>query len=133
MAKKSVAGSSILDKADDAPELTDAFFAAATVRDGDKVVRRGRPKIAAPKQLVTIRFPADTLGRLRAMGPGWQGVVVKAVEAALDNGTATRPKRTVAKERGSGAHSTRARRKSRLSAPFRRAVAICRSRIFPAS
>jgi uncharacterized protein (DUF4415 family) len=73
MAKKKAAGSSILDSADDAPELTDAFFAAATVRDGDKVVRRGRPKLAAPKQLVTIRFPAETLGRLRAMGPGWQG------------------------------------------------------------
>lgn len=83
MAKKSAAGSSILDEADDAPELTDAFFAAATVRDGDKIVRRGRPKLAAPKQLVTIRFPARTLERLRALGRGWQGVVVKAVEKEL--------------------------------------------------
>ena len=40
----------MLNSADDAPELTDAFFAAATVRDGDKVVRRGRPKHAAGVQ-----------------------------------------------------------------------------------
>lgn len=83
MAKKSAAGSSILDEADDAPELTDAFFAAATVRDGDRIVRRGRPRLSAPKQLVTIRFPVQTLARLRAMGPGWQGLVVKAVEKEL--------------------------------------------------
>jgi uncharacterized protein (DUF4415 family) len=88
MAKKSAAGSSTLDKADDAPELTDAFFAAATIRDGDKIVRRGRPKLAEPKRLVAIRFPAETLVRLRAMGPGWQGLVVKAVEKELDSATA---------------------------------------------
>ena len=56
MKKKSAAGAGILDKADDAPELTDAFFAAAMVREGNKVVRRGRPKVAGPKQFVTIRF-----------------------------------------------------------------------------
>src|ERR1700678_1152838 len=48
MRKKRAAGAGILDKADDAPELTDAFFAAATVRQGNKVVCRGRPKVAAP-------------------------------------------------------------------------------------
>lgn len=84
MPRKHAAGSSILDKADDAPELTDAFLAAATVRDGDKIVRRGRPKLAAPKRLVSIRFPVRTLERLRATGPGWQGLVVAAVEAELD-------------------------------------------------
>jgi uncharacterized protein (DUF4415 family) len=113
MAKKKAAGSSILDSADDAPELTDAFFAAATVREGDKVVRRGRPKLAAPKQLVTIRFPAETLGRLRAMGPGWQGVVVKAVEKELDNPAAPKgqPRKGASSARGSGAGTARARRR----------------------
>jgi uncharacterized protein (DUF4415 family) len=90
MAKKSAAGSGTLDKADDAPELTDAFFDAATIRDGDKIVRRGRPKLAEPKRLVTIRFPAQTLERLRAMGPGWQGVVVKAVEKELGSVVTTK-------------------------------------------
>jgi uncharacterized protein (DUF4415 family) len=59
------------------------------VRDGDKVVRRGRPKLAAPKRLVAIRFSAQTLGRLRAMGRGWQGIVVKAVEKELDRAMAS--------------------------------------------
>jgi uncharacterized protein (DUF4415 family) len=113
MAKKKAAGSSILDSGDDAPELTDAFFAAATVRDGGKIVCRGRPKLAAPKQLVTIRFPAETLGRLRAMGPGWQGVVVKAVEKELDNPTVSkmRSKKGTPNARGSGVGAVRARRR----------------------
>lgn len=90
MPRKSAAGPSILDKSDDAPELTDDFFATAALRDGRTLVRRGRPKTAAAKQLVSIRFPVETLGRLRATGPGWQAVVVKAVEAALDNGVAAK-------------------------------------------
>ena len=76
MARKSDVGASILDPADDAPELTEEFFAAATLR-------RGRPLVAAPKVLVSIRFPVETLARLRALGPGWQGVVVRAVEKEL--------------------------------------------------
>ena len=84
MPKKNAGGASILDKADDAPELTDAFFAAATLYDGDKIVRRGRPRLEEPRQLVSIRFPADTLRRLRATGPGWQGLVVQAVQQRLD-------------------------------------------------
>jgi hypothetical protein len=64
MPKKNAAGSSMLDKADDAPELIDAFFVAATLYDGDKGARRGRPKLEEPKQLVRIRFKAETLRRL---------------------------------------------------------------------
>lgn len=65
MRRKNVAGTSTLDKADDAPELTDAFFAAATVREGTRIVRLGRPRSDAPKQLVTIRLPPGILARLR--------------------------------------------------------------------
>ena len=83
MTRKSGAGAPILDPADDAPELTEAFFEAATVRRGEEVVRRGRPPVAAPKTLVRIRFPVETLARLRALGPGWPGVVVRAVEKKL--------------------------------------------------
>lgn len=83
MPRKNGSGPGILDAADDAPELTDAFFVAATIRDGKRIVRRGRPKLSDPKQLVSIRFPADMLARLRALGPGWQGVVIEAVEKEL--------------------------------------------------
>lgn len=34
--------------------------------------RGGRPKLDAPKQLVTLRLDPDVLERLRATGAGWQ-------------------------------------------------------------
>ena len=83
MPRKYGSGPSILNEADDAPELTDGFFSAATVRDGTRIVRRGRPKLSDPKRLVSIRFPADLLAQLRALGPGWQGLVIDAVEKEL--------------------------------------------------
>jgi uncharacterized protein (DUF4415 family) len=83
MAVKKHVGESSLRAADDAPELTDAFFRDAELRHGDTVIRRGRPRLAEPKQLVAIRFPQATLARLRARGPGWQALVVRAVEKEL--------------------------------------------------
>jgi uncharacterized protein (DUF4415 family) len=86
MPKKQTVGSTLLDPADDAPELTDAFFHNAELRSDGKLVRRGRPPLAEPKQLVTIRFPPATLARLRARGRGWQALVVQAVEKELEAG-----------------------------------------------
>ncbi len=57
---------------DDAPELTAAFFEQATIYDGAKIIRRGRPKASNPKAMVTLRLDADVLTGLRATGPGWQ-------------------------------------------------------------
>lgn len=57
---------------DDAPELTDRFFACADLCDGSKLVRRGRPPSAAPKRLVTLRLDPAVLEGLRATGAGWQ-------------------------------------------------------------
>lgn len=70
---------------DDAPELTDAFFAKATPRIGDNVVshaeyvtavrKRGRPAgstTADAKQAVKLRLDPEVLAVLRATGPGWQ-------------------------------------------------------------
>ena len=48
------------------PELTAAMVARAKVNKG------GRPKLANPKQLITLRLPADVIARWRATGPGWQ-------------------------------------------------------------
>ena len=69
---------------DDAPELTDDWFAKADLYEGAKLVRRGgRPKKAAPKEVVNIRLDPDVLARFRAGGRGWQsrinGVLRKAV------------------------------------------------------
>jgi uncharacterized protein (DUF4415 family) len=69
---------------DDAPELTDAWFAKADIYQGDKLIRRGgRPKKAAPKQAVNIRLDPDVVSRFRAGGPGWQSRINAALRKAV--------------------------------------------------
>ena len=48
------------------PELTAEMLARGTVRKG------GRPVSDNPRQLITIRLPADVIARWRSTGPGWQ-------------------------------------------------------------
>lgn len=74
---------------DDAPELTDEFFARADVFEGEKLIRRGRPPVAEKKQQVTLRLDPAVLAGLRATGPGWQ---TKA-NAVLKNWLAHQPRR----------------------------------------
>jgi uncharacterized protein (DUF4415 family) len=50
----------------DNPPLTEQDFVCA------KIVRRGRPKLAAPKQQVTLRLSPKVLAYYRAKGRGWQ-------------------------------------------------------------
>jgi uncharacterized protein (DUF4415 family) len=57
---------------DDAPELTEEWFETAEIWHGDKLIRPGRPKKAAPKEAVNIRLDPDVLAHYRATGPGWQ-------------------------------------------------------------
>jgi len=58
--------------ADDAPELTDEFFERADEYDGDKLVRRGRPRTDSPKVALTVRYDADVVEAFRSTGKGWQ-------------------------------------------------------------
>lgn len=48
------------------PELTDDMLARARIKKG------GRPLSANPRQLISLRLPADVIERWRATGPGWQ-------------------------------------------------------------
>jgi uncharacterized protein (DUF4415 family) len=58
---------------DDAPELTTDWFSSADAAfDSQPVARRGRPKAADPKQLVSLRLDREVLELLRAQGSGWQ-------------------------------------------------------------
>jgi uncharacterized protein (DUF4415 family) len=57
---------------DDAPHLTKEWFEQADHHQGDKLVRRGRPKAENPKEAVNIRLDADVLDHFRKTGPGWQ-------------------------------------------------------------
>ena len=51
---------------EDLPELTEAMLGRAVVKKG------GRPRSASPRQLISLRLPAEVVARWRATGPGWQ-------------------------------------------------------------
>ena len=61
---------------DNAPDLSTpewrAKLAAAPLREGAKIVRRGRPALAKPKQAVSLRLDPDVIAYFKAAGPGWQ-------------------------------------------------------------
>ncbi|SHI18559.1 BrnA antitoxin family protein [Pollutimonas bauzanensis] len=57
---------------DDAPGLTEEFFEKADLYQGDKLVKRGRPKLDNPKVAVSLRLPSEVLARWKATGAGWQ-------------------------------------------------------------
>jgi len=83
MQKKPSGGESKWIDPDDAPELTADFFARAEIRDGEKLVRRGRPKSEAPKQSVTLRLDPTVLEYFRSTGAGWQSRINKTLLEAL--------------------------------------------------
>ena len=70
---------------DEAPELTDAFFDNAEVFEGDHFIGRGRgrPKVAARKEQISVRLDPDILATLREAGPGWQSRINGLLREAL--------------------------------------------------
>lgn len=64
----------------DLPEITDDWIAGADLYHGDKLVRRGRPKLANPRQLLSLRLPPQVIARWKASGPGWQTRMAEALE-----------------------------------------------------
>lgn len=73
MSAKNVSGASGWVDPDDAPELDQAFFDRAEIREGEKVIKRGgRPRLERPKGSVSIRLDTGVLEAWRASGPGWQ-------------------------------------------------------------
>ena len=81
--KKTDSGTTWVDP-DEAPELTEEWFAGADEFRGDVLVRKGgRPKSDNPKQAVNIRLDPDLLERLRASGPGWQSRINEMLRKAV--------------------------------------------------
>jgi uncharacterized protein (DUF4415 family) len=80
-AKKSATKPTWVDP-DDAPELTEEWFATADLYEGNKLIRRGRPAKAAPKEAVNIRLDPDVLAYFRATGPGWQSRINEMLRKA---------------------------------------------------
>ena len=67
---------------DDAPELTDEWFDTADFYEGDKLVRRGRPKSDSPKEALSLRLDPDVIAYYRATGPGWQSRINETLRKA---------------------------------------------------
>jgi uncharacterized protein (DUF4415 family) len=57
---------------DEVAELDDEFFLHAELKEGEKLIRPGRPKSASVKQPVTIRLDAPIVEYFKSTGKGWQ-------------------------------------------------------------
>jgi uncharacterized protein (DUF4415 family) len=75
----------IAEDPDTAPELTDEWFDKADLHYGEMLIRRGRgrPRVDAPKKLVSLRLDQDVIDRFRAGGPGWQSRINAALRKHL--------------------------------------------------
>lgn len=45
--------------------------------------QRGRPRVQAPKRLVSLRLDPDVVARFRATGPGWQSRINEVLREHL--------------------------------------------------
>lgn len=64
---------------DEIPELTDEWFKRADLYDGEKLIRRGRPPSADPKQSTSLRLDPDVIAHFRRGGRGWQSRINAAL------------------------------------------------------
>ncbi|MBM3512298.1 MAG: BrnA antitoxin family protein [Alphaproteobacteria bacterium] len=71
---------------DEAPELTADWFRKADLYHGKALVRRGRPRLAAPKRLTSLRLDPDVLAHFRKSGAGWQSRINLALRKAAGLG-----------------------------------------------
>jgi hypothetical protein len=65
------------------PELDDSWLVPVDVTPDGKVVRRGRPRSPAPKQLLTLRLAPDLIAYFRSKGPGWQTRIEDILRAVM--------------------------------------------------
>lgn len=77
------------DEVSDNPEMTEAEikvlrpFADAFPDLADSIKRaRGRPRVEAPKEAVTLRLDPATLEKFRATGKDWRARMAKVLEKA---------------------------------------------------
>ena len=77
----------------DNPEWTEADFARARPADElpDHVAKAfkrppGRPRVAAPKQVVSIRMDPEVLDYFKRTGPGWQTRIHEVLAKAAGQG-----------------------------------------------
>jgi hypothetical protein len=71
---------------DAVPEITEAWIVGADLYRGEKLVRRGRPKLEHPRKLLSLRLPPAVISRWKATGPGWQTRMAKVLEKSVPKG-----------------------------------------------
>lgn len=93
MKRKNAGSSNTSTDPDDAPEWSADMLERAEIAVGGKVVKaakgtltrpRGRPKLARPKEQVSVRFDPDVLDAFRKTGRGWQGRMNDALRDWLE-------------------------------------------------
>lgn len=62
------------------PDITDAWVSEANLYHGEKLVRRGRPKLVSPRQLLSLRLPPTVIASWKSTGPGWQTRMAETLE-----------------------------------------------------
>lgn len=80
MSAKRKSSNPISHDAETPPEITDTWISEADLYHGEKLVRRGRPKLDNPRQLLSLRLPPKVIARWRSTGPGWQTRMAEALE-----------------------------------------------------
>ena len=79
---------------DEVPELTDEIFERASLYQGGKLIRRGRPKSDDAKQQITLRLDAAVLRWFQQGGPGYQSRIGAALKSHMTRQQgATKPAR----------------------------------------
>lgn len=65
---------------DDRQDYGEPRISGADLYDGETLVRRGCPKLSSPRQLLSLRLPAQVIARWKATGPGWQTRMAEALQ-----------------------------------------------------
>lgn len=64
------------------PIFDDDWFAEADAFVGTKLVKRGRPKVAKPKQAISIRLDQEVVDYFKLTGPNWQSRINDVLKKA---------------------------------------------------
>ena len=70
----------------DVPELDEAFFDRATLFQGQKQLRRGRPPLPVQRPTLNMRIDAEVLAAFKATGSGWQTRINALLRESVEQG-----------------------------------------------
>jgi uncharacterized protein (DUF4415 family) len=87
---------------DEIPELTDEMLDRADLYQGGRLIRRGRPKSADPKQLITLRLDPAVLRWFQQSGPGYQSRIGAILKSHMARETSKTPRRKTVRKAKAG-------------------------------